>query len=449
MTAATWIFGAFALGLLLVSVWLLRERFRLTAERDVARSERDARAEQLRQRDADQTRLKETFNALAADALRSSNEQFLNLAKESFKAEREHAKGELEQRKGAIENLVKPIRERLEKTDATLQRIEKERAESFGALAEQARKMAETNRALHDQTGKLVQALRKPQVRGRYGEIQLERVVEVAGMRSYCDFDTQSTMQGAAGQTLRPDMVVRLPNGRVIAVDAKTNIEPYLDAIDAETPEQAETHLDRFARNVAEQAESLAKKEYWRHDDASPEFVVMFIPGDQFIDAALQRRPDLLDLAAEKGVIIASPSTLIGLLRAVHVGWREKSLSDSAQELFTLGRELHERAVVALEHASKVGRAITAAADRYNDFVGSVDARLVPTLRKFEESGARSSKELKDLRPLEASTRQLQSLPEAEAPSDQNEPPRMVTRSNEADGAPAERATGNGPRATD
>jgi DNA recombination protein RmuC len=202
-----------------------------------------------------------------------------------------------------------------------------------------------------------------------------------------------------------------MPNGRALAIDAKTNIEAYLDAIEASDPDEAQRQLDRFARHVAEQAEALAKKDYWSSIDGCFDFVVMFVPGDQFIDAALERRPQLLDLAAQRGVILASPSTLIGLLRAVYLGWREKSLSDSARELFELGKELHERAATALGYAAEVGKAISRSQELYNRFVGSVDARLMPTLRRFEERGAASARELPQLSAVEGVTREMQSLP--------------------------------------
>ena len=356
-------------------------------------------------------------DSLAAKALHANSDEFLKLAQASFAAANEKAAGDLERRKQAVDNLVKPINEKLEQTGQTLAKIEAERAKAYGALKQQAEDAIKVSGELRGETSKLVKALRKPEVRGRYGEIQLQRVVELAGMRQYCDFTTQVTLRSDAGDRLRPDLVVHLPNDRLVAVDAKTNINAYLDAIESDDPNITEELLDKFAKHVLEQAKALAKKEYASNLPRSPEFVVMFIPGDQFIDAALARQPKLLELAAGAGVILASPSTLIGLLRAVHVGWREQRLSDSAQELFTLGRELHERAVNAIQNAAEVGRAINTAKDRYNTFVGSVDGRLMPTLRKFEEKGARSEKTLTNLKPIDGDIRALQSAPtEVEKP---------------------------------
>jgi DNA recombination protein RmuC len=354
--------------------------------------------------------LKESFNSLAGDALKHSNAQFLELAKQAFEKHHERTNASVEEKQKAVDALLKPIQEALKKTDEKLGAMEKERVGAYEGLLAQVRQMQESGRLLTERTGDLVKALRKPQVRGRYGEIQLERVVEVAGMRPYCDFTTQSSSRDDEGRLQRPDMVVRLPNGRVVIVDAKCNIEAYLDAVEADDDVTQSAHLDRFARHVVEQVKKLSDKEYWKTDAGSAEFVVMFVPGDQFVDAALERRPELLEAAAQQGVIIASPSTLIGLLRAVHVGWREKSLSDNARELFTLGAELHERVGKVVEYIGSLGKAIDAARDRYNKVVGSVETRLMPTLRRFEEKGAASSKAIDEVKPLEGVTR-LPALP--------------------------------------
>jgi len=336
----------------------------------------------------------QAIGALASAALKESREQLLVFNKSQLETEQVRARSELEQRKQAVEHLVKPIAEALKKTEEKLGSIESERKGAYASLVEQVRAMQEGGASLRNETRKLTQALRKPQVRGRYGEIQLERVAELAGMREYCDFETQTTVTSDAGVRLRPDMIVRLPNERVVVVDAKTNLEAYLDALDAQTPEEAEAKCSQFADHVANQAKALASKEYWGAIHGAVDFVVMFIPGDQFVDTALAHRPDLLDLAATERVIIASPSTLIGLLRAVHVGWREKRLTDDAAELFELGKQLHERAAVAMGHAASLGKAIQATVERFNKFVGSVDTRLMPTLRRFEASGAQSAKQL-------------------------------------------------------
>lgn len=354
--------------------------------------------------------INETFEALANRALDASSKRFLELAQQRLATQQKDAGAEIDARKKAVEEMVKPIAETLKKTDEKLAALEKERTQHHATLIENMRHLREAGDTLRLRTDDLVNALRKPQIRGAYGEMILERVVELAGMRSYCHFNTQESKRDGADNLLRPDMVVKLPNGRTVVIDAKTNIDAYIEAINARDPAEAEAHLDRFARHVAEQANSLAKKDYASLIDGSPEFVVMFIPGDQFIDAALQRRPDLLDLAAQRNIILASPSTLIGLLRAVQVGWREKQLSDSAEELFTLGKTLHERIGTALDHAAKVGAGIESARKAWNNFVGSVSSRLIPTVRTFEDRGARSTRTIEELTPIEGETREAPAM---------------------------------------
>lgn len=380
---------------LLACAWLLRERWRIAAEKELALG-----------RQSDQEQVRTTFQALAGEALRASNEEFLRLAQTSFAVQRTEAAAEMERRHRAVDDLIGPMAEALKRTHQSLEQVGRDQA----GLRAQVVEMSQSNSQLRSETGKLVQALRKPNVRGRYGEVQLERVVELAGMKNYCDYTPQGGLRDEEGKLTRPDLIVKLPNGRVIAIDAKTNVDAYLDALDAKTPEEIEKHLDHYAETVMLQAQKLARKAYWTSFDASPEFVVMFIPGDQLVDAALERRPELIEYAAERNVVIASPSTLIGLLRAVHVGWREKNLSDSAQELFELGRELHQRAATVLEHAAIVGESIERARRSYNDFVGSIHSRLVPTLRRFEERDARSAKEIPAIRPIEGETRRPEPL---------------------------------------
>jgi len=340
---------------------------RATLEQQRASLEREKAA--LKEQFAEANgKLREAFGSLAADALKSNREQFMALAEQKLEAKR-----------GAVEEMVKPIAETLKRTDAKL------------AVIEQA------GTELRSETGKLVRALREPHVRGRYGEIQLKRVAELAGMSAFCDFSEQEQSRGIDGTPLRPDMVVRMPSGRSVVVDAKTNIQAYLDAMSAATPAEAEACLDRFARHVGEQATALARKKYWTQYDGSPEFVVMFIPGDQFVDAALTRQPELLERAAQQGVILASPATLIGLLRAVAVGYKEQQLADAAEELRGLGKELHERVATAMGYAAKLGVSLNRAVESYNDFVGSYERRLEPVMRKFEDSGVKSAKELPEV----------------------------------------------------
>lgn len=339
-------------------------------------------------------RVGQVFGATASKALSQTSADFLRLAETRFKELSTSATGELERRREAVDQLVKPVRETLERTEQRLAEMGKAWAEDKGKLASELERLGVAGETLRAETGKLVKALREPQVRGRYGEIQLRRVVELAGLRSYCDFAEQHSTRDAEGNILRPDLVVRLPHGRELAIDAKTNIKPYLDAIEATDPAAAETALDAFAAGVADQARKLAGKGYWRQYEGSPDLVVMFLPGDQFVDAALSRRPALVEELASQRVLLASPGTLLGLLRAVHLGYQEQTLARQAQELRALGVELHERASVAMAHVERLGKSLAASVKSYNDFVASYETRLRPTLRKFEESGAGSAKEL-------------------------------------------------------
>jgi len=373
----------------------LRGRVRELELESARHEEKAAAMERAREGDAEKLKqLREAFDAMAGEALDKSAERFLKLAGQTFEKHRETAKKEHEERAQAVEKLVEPIGESLKKTDEQLKKLEAERLKAQSRLAERFEIEEQQRRALAEETRRLSDALRKPEVRGRYGEIQLQRVAEVAGMTAYCDFATQASVKDGDGRTLRPDMIVRMPNERVVVVDAKANIEPYLRALEAETADEQEMLLERFAEGVSKQARDLSRKEYWAQFDGSPEFVVMFVPGDQFVDAALARRPTLLEDAAAQKVILASPSTLIGLLRAVSVGWREQAISERAKELLELGHELHERSAVLVDHVSRVGRGLDTAVNSYNKLVGSIDRRLMPTLRKFEEAGAKSSKTL-------------------------------------------------------
>lgn len=395
----------------------MREQF---AARDSAAREQFAERERSLQREREalkkqiaelDIRMAETFEALSAKSLRTANNEFLKRLDERFTSQQHDNATELDKRKAAVEQLVKPIGETLAATRERLESIEKARGEQFARFHEHMEQITGASTGLRDETARLTKALSRPEVRGQYGEIQLRRVAELAGMTSYCDFTEQTTVRDDKGTMLRPDMVVKLPNERVIAVDAKTNTYAYIEAVNAGNDAEREKHLDRFARHVEEQAKKLAEKKYWSAFEGSPEFVVMFVPGDHFIDAALSRRPGLLDEAAQRSVILASPSTLIGLLRAVAVGWGEQRLAEEARELYKLGRELHERAAIAFEHATRLGDSLRQSVERYNKFVGSIETRVVPTLRRFEDAGVKSGKDLPTAAEVTVLPRGMQALP--------------------------------------
>jgi len=343
-----------------------------------------------------EAQLKEAFEAIGSRTLKSNQEALTKLLSEQLGQAGKASQAELDQRKAAIDALVKPITETLGKT-----------REQLTQLDERVKASGESNESLKEETARLTKALARPEIRGQYGEIQLRRVAELAGMTSYCDFSEQTSERDGDGNLLRPDMVVTLPNDRVIVVDAKANINSYIEAVNASDDDERERHLNDFARHTSEQVKKLADKKYWALFERSPEFVVMFVPGDQFLDAALSRNHSLIDDAAQRNVILASPSTLIGLLRAVAVGWREQALTEQAAALFELGKELHDRAATAFEHAGKLGDSIRQSVDRYNKLVGSIDTRMMPTLRKFEEAGAKSTKGLVEPKTVSGDTRAL------------------------------------------
>lgn len=361
----------------------------------------ESRAALVEARLDDQEATKKSFEALASQSLRSAQRDLRRHSKAELADQRELGNSELNLRRSQIDALVKPMQDALERTKRELERQGK-RSDLLDGTLEAIRK---GQGDLTSKTNALTQALRRPNVRGRYGEVQLKRVVELAGMRDYCDFDTQVVLQSGGDETQRPDMVVRLPNGRSVVIDAKTPIDSYMDAASAQTEAAEDLALDAYGKAVLLQVRRLGKKEYWKHFEPAPEFVVMFLPGDQFIDAALRASPGLIEEAARSNVLLASPSSLIGLLRAVHVGWRENQLTESAQELFQLGRELHERASGVLRHASELGTHLERTRASYNKFVGSVETRLIPTLRRFEEKGAHSEKKLSEPKVVEESIR--------------------------------------------
>jgi len=336
---------------------------------------------------------RETFKAVAGDVLDASNAQFLHLAKKTFESEQKDAVAQLEQRKQAIESLVKPVREVLDKYNQSLQQIESGRKEAYGSLKEQLAALVEDQRRLRGETSNLVQALRRPEVRGRWGEMQLRRVAELAGMIEYCDFTEQASVRTESG-LLRPDMLVHLPNDRCIVVDAKTPLDAFITAIETEEEAQRDAHLERHAVQLENKVKELSAKQYMGQFSQSPDFVVLFIPGESFLHAAVQRRPQMLEDAMEKSVIIATPSTLIALLKAVAMGWREQRIAESAQKIYELGRELHSRLGTAFNHVGNLGKAMSTTVNHYNKLVGSLESSVLPQARRFQELGADSPKEL-------------------------------------------------------
>jgi DNA recombination protein RmuC len=384
------------------------------AFRAILRSERRSAAERVDLLERAGFELRHAFQALSSEALRQNNQSFLELARTSLGELHQGAQHELEKRSTAIEELVKPLRESLQLVDAKLQGVEKERREHYGQLTEQLRSVALGHEKLQSETQNLVRALRAPSVRGRWGEIQLRRVVELAGMLEHCDFHEQQT---APGETrLRPDLLVRLPGGKNVVVDAKAPLEAYLRALEtSDEPERALCLADH-ARQVRDHMKKLAARDYQSQFQPSPEFVVMFLPGETFFSAALEQDPALIEFGVDQRVIPASPTTLIALLRAVAYGWKQEQAAASAQEISELGRELHGRLARLANHFVRLGAGLERVVAFYNEAVGSLENRVLVQARRFRELGAaRDSDEIETPAVLDRSPRRL-AAPELKDP---------------------------------
>lgn len=353
--------------------------------------------------------LKNAFQALSAEALNSNNQSFLSLATESLKRFQAQAQGDLEQRKQAVEALVAPIKDSLTKVDQQIQAIENSRREAYGSLTQQVQSLVQTQEKLQSETGNLVKALRTPNVRGRWGEIQLRRVVEIAGMLPYCDFVEQASISTGEGGRLRPDLIVRLPGGKNIVVDAKTPLSAYLEACESQDDVSRIALLKKHADQIGTHMSQLSSKAYWDQFPAAPEFVVMFLPGEAFFSAALEQNPALIEQGVNQRVIPASPTTLIALLRAVAYGWQQETIAENAQKIADLGRDLYDRLCKLAEHMEGVGKNLDRAVDSYNKAVGTMENRVFAPARKFAELGTSVKSELPEVPLVEKTTRALQS----------------------------------------
>ena len=407
-----------ALGLVAggIAAWLAGRGTTARLEERAA-AERRAGEEKLALLEQAESKLRDAFAALSAEALRRNNQSFLDLARTRLGEFQQSASSELEQRQKAVGDLVRPIQEALARVDGKLGEVEKDRIASYAALVEQVRAMARTQEALQAETGNLVKALRAPQVRGRWGEIQLKRVVEMAGMLDYCDFEEQASVETADGR-LRPDLIVRLPGGKTVVVDAKAPLAAYLDAIDGKGDDDVREALLRdHARQVREHMVDLGGKAYWNQFQPAPDFVVMFLPGEAFFSAACQHDPSLIEFGVSRQVIPASPTTLISLLRAIAYGWRQERIAQNAQEISELGRELYERIATMAEHFDGLGRALERSVETYNRAVGSLESRVLVSARRFRELGV-AGEELPASPSIERAVRgvvavEMTSLPES------------------------------------
>ncbi len=380
---------------------LIRLRGELDREQATA-AERQATHDEARELAAG------VFAELSTKALEQNNAQFLALADARLKEARQAAQGDLDQRRQAIEQLLTPLADQLGRYETSLRLLELERQSAYTGLTAQVKHLAESQERLQSETRNLVTALRSPATRGRWGEMQLRRVVEMAGMLEHCDFEEQVHTEGEEGR-LRPDMVVHLPGAKRVVVDAKVPLQAFLDATDADDETIRKTHLVSHARQLRTHVDALSKKSYWQQFDDSPEFVIAFLPGDPLLAAALEHDSSLLEHAVSHHVLLATPTTLIGLLRAVAYGWQQDALAENAREVQQIGRELYKRLATFGEHLARTGRSLSGAVDSYNKAVGSLERNVLPQARRFQELGVGGSdKEVPTLEQVDAVPRGLQ-----------------------------------------
>jgi DNA recombination protein RmuC len=379
-------------------------------------------------------RMRDELKAISVDVLTQTGDSLAQRLADQRRAEEERASGEMARRAEEMKGLVQPVQEKLGRMESEIGRLERERRQAQGELAQMVRQLGDGVGTLRAETGNLVTALKRPATRGSWGEIQLRNVVEMAGMVSHCDFIEQTTMQSENGP-LRPDMLVRLPGGKLVVVDSKVPLDAYLSALEAPTDDERERHLARHARQTREHIIKLAAKAYHAQLDSTPEFVVMFVPSDGIYQAALAEDPALIEYGVQQQVLMATPTTLIGLLWAVHYGWRQELIAESAREIADSARELHRRLGRFVEPLAKVGRQLDSAVSAYNEAVGSFDHRVVPQVRRIEQAGASSEREVEPPRVLDTVARTLIARLESDPQEETSEPPAPVELGAQVAGA--------------
>ena len=375
------------------------------AAREAERKSHEARVQELTRMGAE---LEKKFAGLASEVLGKNSESFLKLVSERFEKHSESAKEDLEKRRTAIETLVKPLGESLSKFETRVDSIEKAREGAYRAISEQVKSLAEGQTGLRSETNRLVQALRRPQTRGRWGEYQLRNVLDMAGMTEHVDFVEQASLEGDDGR-LRPDVVIRVPGGKSIIVDAKTPLDAYLNAVEAPDEETRERFIADHARQVRDHVRALSSRDYWKALPETPEFVVMFVPGESFFAAAIESDPELFESAARQRVLISTPTTLIALVKTIAYGWQQEKLAENAQAVASQGRDLYERIKTFGGHMGDIGRSLQQTVERYNRGVGSLERRVLPAARKFEELGVTpAASSISTLEPVELDPREAQ-----------------------------------------
>jgi DNA recombination protein RmuC len=378
------------------------QKLRAAADKDVE-SQRSNIAEQRRVLEEAEKKLKEAFQSLASEALQASNRQFMDLAKASFDSLQKEASGDLEQRKVAIGGMVEPLEKAVNELRAEVNKIELARQDAYGSLRTELQQLTTTNKELRQETGSLVSSLRQPQIKGKWGELTLRRAVELAGMSPHCDFVEQQSVDVEEGR-LRPDLIVHLPGDTQIVIDAKVPLHASFAAMSARSDVEYRAAMAQHASLVRDHINRLSAKEYWKQFEPTPEFVVLFVPGESFFSAALEQDRTLIEDAIEKRVVLASPTTLIALLRAIAYGWKQQLVAENAEKIKDLGKELYDRILKFAEHLSDVAKGLERANKAYNSAVSSFDSRLVPSARKFKEMGVGTAN-VPDLDPIDTTPR--------------------------------------------